>query len=354
MERAEYRVIRYRPEDRAQVIELQKNLWGRNLELNSAYLDWKHLRNPYLSEPLIYLAMHGEQAVGMRSFVGAKWEFGSPRHTLVLPLESDMVIAPDHRNRGLVSLIMNAALKDLADKGYTYVLSMGTRPKVLASNMRLGWRIAGSLLPLGRPGTELTLPGESRTNHFDSLDSISEECNRKLGRVSIEKVPRAREMAELAGRLAEDVRIRHVRDETYYAWRFENPRSKYRFLFWRDPAMEGYVVLQAAAFPSTEPIGIIDWQAVSDQVRAELLQSVLRLACDRTLITWSATLTEKEHSLLDAAGFKSLPETIISYPWVAALRPVREEMLSQEWRLGGQRLLEIGSWDFRMLNSRAF
>jgi hypothetical protein len=249
---------------------------------------------------------------------------------------------------------MNAALKDLADRGHTYVLSMGTRPKVLTSNMRLGWRIVGSLRPLGRTGTELTLPRESHTNHFDILDSISEECNQKLGRVSIEKVPRAREMAELAGRLTKDVRIRHVRDETYYAWRFENPRSKYRFLFWCDPRIEGYVVLQAAAFPSTESIGIIDWQATSDQVRAELLDSVLRLACDRSLITWSATLTEKERSLLETVGFESLPETITSYPWVAAVRPVRDEMLNQEWRLGDQRLLEIGNWDFRMLNSRAF
>jgi hypothetical protein len=72
------------------------------------------------------------------------------------------------------------------------------------------------------------------------------------------------------------------------------------------------------------------------------------------LVTWSATLTERERRILEAAGFKSLPQAIIEYPWVATVRPVREEMLNQEWRLGDQALLDIGNWDFRMLHSRAF
>ena len=151
MERERYRIITYSPEYRAQVLELQKHL-GALPELNAAYLDWKHLRNPYVSEPLIYLAMCGELVVGMRSFVGAKWEFGSSRQTLVLPLESDMVIAPDHRAHGLVSLIMKAALKDLAERCYTYVLSMGTRPAVLMSNIKSGWKTIGSLGPAGTHG----------------------------------------------------------------------------------------------------------------------------------------------------------------------------------------------------------
>jgi hypothetical protein len=78
MQQADYTIVSYRPEYKAQIVEVQKHLWGSHPELNAAYLDWKHLRNPYVSEPLIYLAKHEERVVGMRSFVGARWEFGSP------------------------------------------------------------------------------------------------------------------------------------------------------------------------------------------------------------------------------------------------------------------------------------
>jgi hypothetical protein len=161
-------------------------------------------------------------------------------------------------------------------------------------------------------------------------------------------------MAELASRLDNDVRIRHVRDDEYYAWRFHNPRSKYRFLFWHNTKMEGYLVLQATAFPSTEPIRIIDWEATSDQVRLELLKSAIQLAPDRSLVTWSATLGGKERRILEAVGFKRLDHTATMNRSAAVVRPVCDEMLRKEWLLGSQRLLDIGNWDFRMIHSRGF
>jgi len=384
MQQASYRIVSYRPEYTPEIIEVQKNLWGSNQELSAAYLEWKYLRNPYIGEPLIYLAMQGERVVGMRGFMGAKWEFGPLRQTVVLPTAHDMVIAPDHRNRGLMALIMKAALRDLAEKGYTYVLSMTARPVTLMGQVTMGWRQVGSLQPIecrvtrtkslvhrflermplavsvsrklhNLAGKKPVWPSESQPNHFDVLDSISSRCNQKLGRhVAIATAPRPRDMAELAGRLDNDVRIRHVRDERYYAWRFHNPRSKYRFLFWSNTKMEGYLVLQAPALLSEEPIHIVDWEATSDQVRLDLLNSAIQLASDRTLVTWSATLGAKERRILEAAGFGRLEQTATWDPAAAVVRPVCDEMLRKEWTLGSQRLLDIGSWDFRMVHSGAF
>jgi hypothetical protein len=39
-----------------------------------------------------------------------------------------------------------------------------------------------------------------------------------------------------------------VRDQRYLAWRFLNPRSLYRFLFWEASKLEGYLVLQAKRY----------------------------------------------------------------------------------------------------------
>jgi GNAT superfamily N-acetyltransferase len=378
MEHEQYRVITYRPEYRGQILEVLKHLWGPSADLNAAYLDWKHLRNPYLNGPLIYLAMHGKRVVGVRSFVGSKWQYGSPRQTLMLPLASDAVTAPDHRNRGLASLLMQAALKDLAEKGYTYVLSMGTQ--MLTIYLRLGWRSIGSLEPSGRVATprqslpqlrallkksrfvvsvyrKLRRPVTKRLPYpFDLLDGVSNERQGKLGaHISIRKGPRdLLELVQLRDRLDRDPRIRHVQDEGYYAWRLQNPRSNYRFLFWDDSALQGYAILQASAHPFADSIHLIDWGATSDDVLSELLRAAIQLTGDGTLATWSGTLSERERRIFAAIGFKPLPEEITLYPWVAAVRPVRDELMNAEWRFGDQQLLDIGNWDFRILHSRAF
>ena len=79
---ADYEIVSYRPEFKSQVAELQRHQWGPDATLNAAYLEWKYERNPYLSTPLIYLALHGEHVVGMRAFCGGRWEVGEPTQLL--------------------------------------------------------------------------------------------------------------------------------------------------------------------------------------------------------------------------------------------------------------------------------
>jgi hypothetical protein len=387
MPAADYRIVPYRPEYKTQVIEFQKALWSPSAELNEAYLDWKHLRNPYVSEPLIYLALCGQEIVGMRGFFGAKWQFGSSRDTMKIPCATDMLIAPNHRNRNLMTLIMKAALNDLAQKDHLYALSMSAGSMTLVSQMAMGWRSTGSLQPerrivstrqkfpavrtllkkspkivsvyrwLRRPGqtaaSDSTCP--SPANHFDVFDSRSDQRSHRIGTVvSIQNVPRPADMAGVVARLENDGRIRHVMDEPYFAWRFQNPRSRYRFLFWDDGRLEGYLVLQATPLPWMPHINLVVWEATAEQAYADLLQAAIELVGNETLFTWSATLGESEQLILSAAGFTRVVQTITQHPATVLVRPTRDEMLNQEWLVGGRRLLDLGSWDLRMIYSDGF
>lgn len=387
MPAADYRIVPYRPEHRAQVIEFQKDLWGPSAELNEAYLDWKHLRNPYVNEPLIYVALCGEKIVGMRGFFGAKWQFGSPRQTQVIPCASDMLIAPEHRNRSLMTLIMKTALKDLAQKGHAYVFSMSAGSMTLVSQMAMGWRSAGSLQPRQRiipakpsfPAVRTLLKksplaislyrrlrrhggsarpgatGESHGNHFDDFDSRSKQLGHSIGaHVSIQETPRTEAMAELVARLENDGRIRHAQDEPYFTWRFQNPRSRYRFLFWDDERLEGYLVLQATPLPWMPHINLVAWESITERAGADLLQAAIELVGRETLFTWSATLGETEQLMLNAAGFTRVIQTITQHPATVLVRPTRDEMLNEEWCVGGMRLLDLGSWDLRMIHSDGY
>ena len=44
---AGYEIIKYRPEYRSQVLELQTHMWSPDMNINAAYLDWKYYDNPY-------------------------------------------------------------------------------------------------------------------------------------------------------------------------------------------------------------------------------------------------------------------------------------------------------------------
>ena len=107
-----YEISRYQPEDKADVAELQKDLWSSD-RLNTAYLEWKYEQNPYLDRIPIYLAWCRGELVGMRGFHGSRWEAGQPRQEFAFYCADDLVITPAHRNRGLVTRIMKVAFEDL-------------------------------------------------------------------------------------------------------------------------------------------------------------------------------------------------------------------------------------------------
>ena len=120
----EYEIVRYQPEFHEGVLKLLEGLWSPSPALNAACLEWKHERNPYQREPLLYLALHQGRVVGMRGMCGAKWEAGVPRREFAIPCACDLVIAPDHRNRGLISKIMRFAFDDLKQRGTEYVFNL--------------------------------------------------------------------------------------------------------------------------------------------------------------------------------------------------------------------------------------
>ena len=318
-----YDVVKYNPEYKDQVIELQKHLWSSNKVVNAAYFEWKYERNPYVDTPHIYLVLYEGQVVGMRGMFGARWQIGNPRKTFLGLCAGDLVIAPEHRNRGLFTKIMINTLKDLADKNYHYIFSLSSGPVTRLSSLATGWRSIGNLEAFGwKPRhrnisrrlrkymTELSLPPLAKAH--DPFYFLDKNTLRRQGRisphVSIAKTPRPEVMAELVERIGYDGRIRHVRDKEYFSWRFNNPLSSYRFLFWEDSRLEGYLILQTKFNDDTLRVSIVDWEAANPRVQSELIEAVLRLEKFEAMIIWTATLPDAVKVLLGKNGFRVLGE----------------------------------------------
>jgi GNAT superfamily N-acetyltransferase len=378
--RPSYEVIRYRPDLKQQVVELQRHLWSPSPALNTACLEWKHEQNPYVDAPLIYLALCDGQVVGMRGFCGARWQVGHEGQTVLVPIAGDFVIAPEHRDRGLFTKIMTAALVDLAAHGYTYVFNLGAGPVTFVGSLAMGWRAIGSLRPVirrERVGFDLrrvrrlvsrlpvlwrcaelvpTRPSGADRHPFRHLDRRAGRLGPHVSaHVSVARAPRPEAMAELVGRIGGDGRIRQVRDPRYFAWRFQDPLFAYRFLFWEDARLEAYLVLRSPVSRTQNGarVSIVDWEATSGEARDELLQAAIRLGRFSELMTWSATMPETTRALLRDRGFEPCvegPEQTARLLPSVLIRPVSDEGLRGAWVLCGRRLLDMNNWDVRLLD----
>ena len=139
----------------------------------------------------------------------------------------------------------------------------------------------------------------------------------------------------------------------YYAWRFTNPRSEYRFLFWEDTAVKGYLVLQFDRRRKRDRIGLVDWEAANLQVKAEMLEAAIEYGPFESIFLWSATLSQEEKEILCNARFKPVKEekgVVKNYPSVLVF-PVRNGSVEGDFMINGKNLLDLSNWDLRLIDS---
>jgi GNAT superfamily N-acetyltransferase len=375
-----YEIVRYTPALKERVVRLQRELWSADLDVNAAYLEWKYERNPYADSPAIYLALHDGEPVGMRGLFGARWEVGRPPRAFAGPCAGDLVIAPEHRNRGLSERIMDAAARDIVDAPYPFVFNLSASLATQLASLRTGWKSAGPLETARWHAPERW--AEARVMRYAGrlpylwrfaaraarpFHALDRHGRRHRGgrhrQVILERAPRPDPMSTLVAEVGGDGRIRHVRDRRYFEWRFQNPLSAYRFLYWMSGELEGYLVLQAPAHRPGGLVTIVDWEARDTRVLAELLEAALGWGRFDDLIVWTSTLPAEGHALLFDSGFVAVAttESIGQAFRTKAVRPtvlvraVRPGVApARDWQVDGRPVLDLASWDLRMVYSDSF
>lgn len=372
---SDYRLQMYTQDLHGQVCELQKHLWGSSIRLNAAYLDWKHLSNPYIEEPLIYVALYDGRVVGMRAMYGTCWEAGDYTDKTVLPCAADTVIEPHHRDSSLFQKLTNYVMDDLSTRGYSYALNFTpSAANYVVSVLTMGWRPMGSSETLTRQissnsvvakmidstsrfkiarkvqGVSRTIGRKVRTAmHINAFADLDRNARTHGHPVSLSREPRPEAMADLVQRLGGDGRLRHVRNHDFFSWRFGNPRASYRFLFWGDEDPGGYMVLQNTA--GQAHVNIVDWEGRDPEVRSDILEAAMNWGHFRNLSTWGATLSDSVIEMLQKAGFSPANTTADSLNRAGQflLKPLGPDAGSEN--LLGRQPLEHDNWDLRMIYS---
>jgi GNAT superfamily N-acetyltransferase len=369
-----YDVVPYEPELEPEIVRLQQHFY-RDAARSAAYFRWKYAENPFLDQTILQLAVSAGRVVAMRGMFGAVWQVDDPSTRHLLPCADDFVVDPEHRNRGVARLVLEATVAEGARRDLRFALSFSAGPVTYVNSLATGWRAVGSYRTVQRERpskgpprwirqvtgrwlrrlrlrgaldrVRSSLPAASR-GPFDRLDRAS----RHDGRISLSRVPRPQDMAALIARLPWDGRIRHVRDAAYLAWRFRNPMREYRFLFCDDGGLQGYLVLQRSLLDDADPelVNVADWEAADGHVAAALLRAALDRGGFVCVQAWSIGIASERRDVLDAHGFVPAEESGIR----ARSRGLLVRRLAdadERWSLGSRDLLRIDDWDLRMLYS---
>ncbi|MEE9367711.1 MAG: GNAT family N-acetyltransferase [Pontiella sp.] len=380
---SDYQIQQYTPDLWKQVCKIQSDIWMSSTKLAGAYLDWKYVRNPYIQEPLIYVASYNDQVVAMRAMYGTCWEAGEDKQNLILPLASDAGISPEHRDRGIFQELSNYAADDLRTRGYSHILNFSPTPSnYVVSIMTMGWKRIGSKETLSRY-SNIKPPQQSSgdsAGETASRSSTGENLKRRVVNVgvstgrkikkalgvhaftemdqnirkqgnhlSLSKEPRPQQMQNLIQQLGSDGRLRQIRDQTYFAWRFGNPLYTYRFLFWGDDEIDGYLILQNVV--GRRQVNIIDWEGRNSQIRAGLLDAAIRLGQFKTMTIWGATLSDSTIETLQKIGFSNENSGRDSFNRHGQFMLKQLASEPSDGTILGRNPLDKNSWDLRTVYS---
>jgi GNAT superfamily N-acetyltransferase len=358
-------IVPYRPEFRRRAAELRSSVFGHSVSLNEQYLDWKYHRNPFPEATVLYLALAGEEVVGMRGMFGTRWAFPSGE-IVGLSQDADVMVAPEFRGRGLYRAMDVAALARMAEGGVSHMISMSANAANRAAANRLGWTEVGGYQVARRRvrgwpyGPEVTGRVASAVRRrlnwnmwrygqfhlFDrrAKDQPSSDMSHCLSHVDPPGI------ADLIARSPKPRPIYPLRSPEYLSWRFDNPLAEYRFVYRRSDPIDGYLVL---AKSNPWHVWIVDMEATDADAARELLMAAIKCSTRAALDLWTVSLAEDYSKVLDELDFSLLsPDNSPAADGVFMVRPTAVGDLSL--MLNGYSLRDLSNWDLRMVSSDAY
>jgi hypothetical protein len=170
------------------------------------------------------------------------------------------------------------------------------------------------------------------------------------------KTPQPDRMADFIARSAPNGKMRQVRDQTFYSWRYGNPRAEYRFLFSGREQLDGYMVLRESKYPKSMEVKIVDWEASNLTVLGDLLRTAVNAGKFHALTVWATTLSAAEKQLFQEAHFSfdfekggdgdsARPSVLIKQ-----ITPTTPD----NWAFTSQKILDVNLWDIRSIYSDGY
>lgn len=365
------RLERYQPKHAQAVAALMRRLWSTDLALNARFFEWRYIESPGPEEPIVQLVTHEGRVVAMRALHSGLWEGGGMAAPVPVYQSDDLVVAREFEGRGLFAAFTEAMRAELDARGHRFFVSLSALQVTRRLSIARGAIPVGPFHPVGVRSTGARVLDFAETiaerlpylwrharrvssaapaaDFFDRLDAIAPDA------VQIGRVPRAQEMAALVASLPWDGRIRRRRDAPYLAWRYRNPLHEYRFAYAvRRGRLCGYLVVERARsdLANRRRAHIVEWEAESPEVQADLLREVVEKGQPAELVTWQESAGEMGSRILRESGFHPVDasHTARGAPGILVW-PVRLPPEPAALRLAGRALDDLSNWDIRIADT---
>ncbi|MGH7889563.1 MAG: GNAT family N-acetyltransferase, partial [Thermodesulfobacteriota bacterium] len=255
-----------------QIARLKTINWGLDFDVFRSYVKWNYIDRPHSIPPIIYFVRAGDKIVAMAGVYESTWRIkDAPAHFSAL-CSADVLILEEYRNKGIYGKMTDFVLEDLERMGVQHFFSFNATPLNAMISLSRGWKSVGQIKIMKKqfqtiesramslvkilagPYTRKLLRKSGiggllkrrERNNSQRIDMIRHNPGTQLPpRVTIDDKPKPAEMALLVNSTLPENKITQVRDEMFFRWRYNNPLSKYLFLYWHDDRLKGYLVLQS-------------------------------------------------------------------------------------------------------------
>lgn len=361
-----------------QIARLKTINWGLDFDVFRSYAKWNYLDRPHSKPPLIYFVRVGEEIVAMRGAYETTWQVKNAPTRFNALCSADLLILQEYRNKGLYKEFANYVMDDLCKMGVQHYFSFTATPLNAMISLSIGWKAIGkinimkkqfrtnrskaislakniagprAIKLLKKAGLNLILK-RRRKDNSQRNDEIYHRARMQFpSRISLENTPRPLEMSRLVDSTLPKDKITLVRDESFFQWRYNNPLSKYRFLYWYDDGLKGYLVLQSHLY-SIESLGtynIFELEATDSSIKIELLNAMTSIMNDVSISVWTNMLDQVSYEFLESKGFKeeNSAKSVKEHSRTILIRPIGKHDEKIEFQ--GLNLLDADNWDFKMI-----
>ncbi|NSW52302.1 MAG: GNAT family N-acetyltransferase [Anaerolineae bacterium] len=392
-----WQIIRYTPEYKEQVIQLQTHLWGPDLAANTAYFDWKYEQNPYQESPIMYLAVCDDMVAAFAGYSTSRWQAGDPPQIIDCLTGTDAITHPDYRRQSLFSRINERALEDLTQGPHPFIFTLSAGIITTPASHRFGWydlapNEIGMYVTNTRSGATGNLrqlvkkvPGiypiyrfvrrmlsrqqeneqqgcahvpETQFHFLDAMYSDNSGIRREaVLPIQMTRTPDIDKITTILARKTPNPKIRQVRDTTFLQWRYRNPKAGYRFLYAGNWGNAGYMVLRESVYPKRTEVQIVDWEVETLECFRNLIRCVVREGRFPALSIWTTTMSKAEKQILRDEGFtieiEHLEGKPDSYRPVVMVRKLIEKH-TPGWAFTDEFVADSHNWDIRSIYSDGY
>ena len=358
-----YQIRLYESDDITGAVNLLTgSLWSTDRQLNADYFRWKYHDNPYARRPLGAVALQGNDVVAFRGYFATEWRIGNNGDKTAILVPGDAITHPDHRSKGLSLAMGELAMESFAGD-YSHILNTTAVQGLIAGYLRNGFVPLGYMSfyrksNLGRDVKVLAKGALCRgkgKNGAVTRASPLEEGPISLGRfgdIQVSGDPRPADMVKLvsADRCARS-RIKVLQDETFFRWRFDNPKGSYVFYYsGPEKAPLGYLVLTLSS--DARQGFVVDYAEKEPGQIAKIFDHILDRREVDELNVLNLSVDSRLWDILNARRFKNRGLHRMVKKWVygerpVLVRPIRAGFSESDWFLGGMDVRDPKNWQLK-------